>query len=139
MNKDTDNTLRLVDQEGELLLECEIGDKYHKLILEVGLNKILKDSIEHWELEDEPEVDEFKTDKKGEPSKDSYTTSIVIGVINDDAFVTIPSELIKKMKWKDGDKIDIDVIDDCFDGPTGSFRWWGEVPSIVLRNLTKEK
>ena len=131
MSKDTDNTLRLLDPQGELLLECEIGDKYHKLILEVGLNKILKDAIEHWELEDEPEVDEFKTDKKGEPSKDSYTTSIVIGVINDDAFVTIPSELIKKMKWKDGDKIDIDVIDDCFD--------WGEVPSIVLRNLTKEK
>ena len=56
-----DDTLRLVDQKGELLFECEIGDKYHQLILEVGLNKILKESIEHWELEDEPEVDEFKT------------------------------------------------------------------------------
>ena len=61
MSKETDNTLRLVDQKGELLFECEIGDKYHQLILEVGLNKILKESIEHWELEDEPEVDEFKT------------------------------------------------------------------------------
>ena len=52
MSKETDNTLRLVDQKGELLFECEIGDKYHQLILEVGLNKILKESIEHWELED---------------------------------------------------------------------------------------
>ena len=53
MSKETDNTLRLVDQKGELLFECEIGDKYHQLILEVGLNKILKESIEHWELEEE--------------------------------------------------------------------------------------
>ena len=53
MSKETDNTLRLVDQKGELLFECEIGDKYHQLILEVGLNKILKEAIEHWELEDE--------------------------------------------------------------------------------------
>ena len=61
MSKETDNTLRLVDQKGELLFECEIGDEYHQLILEVGLNKILKESLEHWELEDESEVDEFKT------------------------------------------------------------------------------
>ena len=53
MSKDTDNTLRMVDQKGELLFECEIGDEYHQLILEVGLNKILKEAIEHWELEDE--------------------------------------------------------------------------------------
>ena len=61
MSEETDNTLRLVDQKGELLFECEIGDEYHQLILEVGLNKILKESLEHWELEDESEVDEFKT------------------------------------------------------------------------------
>ena len=53
MSKEIDNTLRLVDQKGELLFECEIGDKYHQLILEVGLNKILKEAIEHWELEEE--------------------------------------------------------------------------------------
>ena len=53
MSKDTDDTLRIVDQKGELLFECEIGDEYHQLILEVGLNKILKEAIEHWELEDE--------------------------------------------------------------------------------------
>jgi gamma-glutamyl phosphate reductase len=48
MEKD-DNTLRITDQHGELLLECEFGDEYHKLLLEVGLNKILKDAVEHWE------------------------------------------------------------------------------------------
>ena len=34
--------LKLVDQNGELLLECTIGDKYHQLLLEVGLNTILE-------------------------------------------------------------------------------------------------
>ena len=53
LTETTDNTLRLVDQKGELLFECEIGDEYHQLILEVGLNKILKEAIEHWKLEDE--------------------------------------------------------------------------------------
>jgi hypothetical protein len=37
-----DKQLKLVDQKGELLLECTIGDKYHQLLLEVGLNTILK-------------------------------------------------------------------------------------------------
>jgi len=32
------------------------------LILEVGLNKILKDAIKHWELEDKPEVSEYYDD-----------------------------------------------------------------------------
>jgi len=40
VDKDYDK-LKLVDQDGELLLECKIGDKYHQLILEVGLNTIL--------------------------------------------------------------------------------------------------
>ena len=34
--------LKLVDQNGELLLECRMGDKYHQLLLEVGLNTILE-------------------------------------------------------------------------------------------------
>jgi hypothetical protein len=45
LTETTDNILQLVDQEGELLFECELGDKYHQLILEVGLNKILEDSL----------------------------------------------------------------------------------------------
>ena len=36
------NKLKLVDQHGELLLECRIGDEYHQLLLEVGLNTILE-------------------------------------------------------------------------------------------------
>ena len=37
--------LKLVDQHGELLLECRIGDEYHQLLLEVGLNTILEKFI----------------------------------------------------------------------------------------------
>ena len=40
--------LKITDQHGELLLECEFGDEYHKLLLEVGLNKVLKDAVEQW-------------------------------------------------------------------------------------------
>lgn len=58
----TDNTLQLLDPQGEVLFECELGDEYHTLILEVGLNKILKDAIKHWELEDKPEVSEYYDD-----------------------------------------------------------------------------
>ena len=39
------NNLKLVDQTGELLLECKIGDEYHQLLLEVGLNTILEKFI----------------------------------------------------------------------------------------------
>jgi hypothetical protein len=34
--------LKLVDEYGELLLECKLGDEHHRLILEVGLNTILE-------------------------------------------------------------------------------------------------
>jgi len=40
------NNLKLVDQHGELLLECRIGDEYHQLLLEVGLNTILERFIQ---------------------------------------------------------------------------------------------
>ena len=37
------DTIKLVDEKtGELLLECKISDKTHQLLLEVGLNTILK-------------------------------------------------------------------------------------------------
>ena len=39
------NNLKLVDQNGELLLECKIGDEYHQLLLEVGLNTVLEKFI----------------------------------------------------------------------------------------------
>jgi len=39
------NNLRLVNQDGELLLECKIGDKHHLAILEIGLTTILKEHL----------------------------------------------------------------------------------------------
>ena len=125
LTKTTDNTLQLLDQEGELLFECEIGDEYHQMILEVGLNKILKDAVEQWESEDE----EFKTEKRGEAAT-KYTVDVE-KADNGDAIITLPDELVEKMDWNDGDIINVDVTDNCFD--------WGEVPSMVLRNLTKEE
>ena len=125
LTKTTDNTLQLLDQEGELLFECEIGDEYHQMILEVGLNKILKDAVEHWESEDE----EFKTEKRGEAAT-KYTVDVE-KADNGDAIITLPDELVEKMDWNDGDIINVDVTENCFD--------WGEVPSMVLRNLTKEE
>ena len=38
--------LKLVDQNGELLLECRIGDEYHQKLLELGMTKLLEDSLE---------------------------------------------------------------------------------------------
>lgn len=38
--------LQLADQNGEVLLECRIGGKYHQTLLEVGLNTILERYLE---------------------------------------------------------------------------------------------
>ena len=47
--------LKLIDEKtGELLLECRVGDKYHQLLLETGLNTILEKVLEwniFWEEE----------------------------------------------------------------------------------------
>ena len=133
LTKTTDNTLRLVDQEGELLFECEIGDEYHQMILEVGLNKILKEAVEQWEKNHfwnvNQKLTEFKTEKRGEAAT-KYTVDVE-KADNGDAIITLPDELVEKMDWNDGDIINVDVTDNCFD--------WGEVPSMVLRNLTKER
>ena len=40
------NKLKLVDQKGELLLECRIGDEYHRALLELGITKLLGDYLE---------------------------------------------------------------------------------------------
>ena len=37
--------LKLVNQDGELLLECKIGDEYHQKLLELGMTKLLEDSL----------------------------------------------------------------------------------------------
>jgi hypothetical protein len=39
------NKLKLVDQKGELLLECRIGDEYHRALLELGMTKLLKEHL----------------------------------------------------------------------------------------------
>jgi hypothetical protein len=44
------NKLKLVDQKGELLLECRMGDKNHQLLLEVGLNTILERFVKEGNL-----------------------------------------------------------------------------------------
>jgi hypothetical protein len=51
------NNLKLVDQHGELLLECTIGDKYHQLLLEIGLNTILERFIKEGNLGSLKELD----------------------------------------------------------------------------------
>ena len=50
--KKIDDTIKLIDKKtGELLLEVKVGDKYHQLLLEVGLNTILEKFINEndWE------------------------------------------------------------------------------------------
>jgi hypothetical protein len=38
--------LKLIDEKtGELLLECKVGDKYHQVLLEVGMNTILESFV----------------------------------------------------------------------------------------------
>ena len=37
--------IKLVNQNGELLLECRIGDKYHQALLELGITKLLDDYL----------------------------------------------------------------------------------------------
>ena len=66
--------------------------------------------------------------KRGEAGS-KYTVDVE-KADNGDAIITLPDELVEKMGWKDGDIINVDVTENCFD--------WGEVPSMVLRNLTKE-
>ena len=52
LEKTDDNKFQITNQYGELLLECEVGDKYHRLILQEGLNKILKEAVKHWTKDD---------------------------------------------------------------------------------------
>ncbi len=45
-HKDNEDSFQITDQHGELLLECKVGDKYHKALLEAGMNTILKDMLD---------------------------------------------------------------------------------------------
>jgi hypothetical protein len=44
------NNLKLVDQNGELLLECRIGDEYHQALLGLGITKLLEDYLKEGNL-----------------------------------------------------------------------------------------
>lgn len=48
------DNLELVDQHGELLLECKVGDEYHRLLLEAGLTAVLEKFLEADESGEEP-------------------------------------------------------------------------------------
>ena len=60
-------TIKLIDEKtGELLLECSIGDRYHQLLLEVGLNTILKRALSEYEfIPPDMSYDEFFEDDGG--------------------------------------------------------------------------
>ena len=46
----SETELKLIDKKtGELLLECAMGDKYHQLLLEIGLNEILERALFEYE------------------------------------------------------------------------------------------
>ena len=46
-----DTKLKLIDEKsGELLLECKIGDKYHQVLLEIGITKLLEDYLKEGNL-----------------------------------------------------------------------------------------
>ena len=133
------NKFQITDQYGELLLECEVGDKYHRLIIQEGLNKILKEAVEHWEKDDAdyytgPEPNDIKKAPPGSVFVPDENESYLVKVEeaeNGDAVVNLPDELLDEMGWKEGDIIDIEETLNCFDD--------FEVPSLILRNLTKEK
>ena len=40
------NKIKLIDEKtGDLLLKCNVGDKYHQVLLEAGLNAILEEFV----------------------------------------------------------------------------------------------
>ena len=131
---DTPKTLSIADQHGEILLECEVGDKYHKLLLEVGMNKVLEDAIERI---NKPRKDKI-TGEEVKPINSYFTSDLkktytaeVQEAENGDAIINLPDELMEQMGWKEGDNIGFEETMNCFD--------WGEVKSLILRNLSKEK
>jgi len=70
-----------------------------------------------------------KTPKRGEASVTWIAR--IIESADGELSINLPSSLIEQLEWKAGDRIEHDITENCFD--------WGEVTSIVLRNLTKEK
>ena len=73
--------------------------------------------------------------KKGEPGKDGHIVKLEFDYMDErgkyNPYITLPDELIIDMDWQEDDEIEISTTENCFD--------WGDVSSVVLRNLTKEQ
>ena len=102
MSKKTENTLVLLDPKGEVLLECELGDKYHKLILEVGLNKILKDTIKH-----------MKSERK--IAIDGIYKSVLENGGEGSLSIKIPKEFVNSLGWKEAQDMEIEYVESYTD------------------------
>ncbi|MBC8410081.1 MAG: hypothetical protein H8E12_15385 [Rhodobacteraceae bacterium] len=67
---------------------------------------------------------------KGSIDEDAYTASLE-PLDTDKAAVTLPPELLMKLGWLPDHIIEVSETENCFD--------WGEVPSLILRNITLER
>ena len=93
-------------------------------------------------------INSYFTSDLDEPTEDGYTKNswgekIELKSFSTGVFVELPKELLKELKWKAGDEIEVSSTENCFD--------WGRfvttnhqddrsgVKSLVLRNLSKEK
>lgn len=68
--------------------------------------------------------------KRGEPEDGGYVTTLQEG-FNEEMYVAIPNEKLKELGWNANDEIEISLTENLLE--------FGEVQSIVLRNLTKEQ
>jgi len=103
---------------------CDLCEKEKKVTIQSDRLRVCTDCADVY-----PDYKDTEP-KRGEG--DGYIVDLEkTGIFGADRAITVPDELIKKMGWKGGDTIDVGITDNCFD--------WGEVPSITLRNLTKEK
>ena len=108
-------------------------EKMNKKEANERINKPRKDKITGEEVKP---INSYLTTDLGEPAKDGYTKNfwgetIELKSFATGVFVELPEELLKKLKWKGGDEIEVSSTENCFD--------WGEVKSMILRNLSKEK
>ena len=89
------------------------------------INKPRKDKITGEEVKP---INSYFTSDLDEPTEDSYVTKAEIDMYDR---LCLPEKLLSEMGWKAGDEIEVSKTENCFD--------WGEVKSLVLRNLSKEK
>ena len=97
------------------------------------INKPRKDKITGEEVKP---INSYFTSDLDEPTEDGYTKNfwgetIELKSFATGVFVELPEELLKELEWKAGDEIEVSSTENCFD--------WGEVKSMILRNLSKEK